>query len=605
MDSHSTPDFESDPFDQQPFDWNLRILTETNESRPCVRNPPHPKRRAHALGRPSMQPIWTLTAGEGQRLEFRGTRAALVVAILMFTAMAIAPAAWASDVQTTVRTQGLEPLGSLGDLGLSEAEGKVPISLEDAIAIALERNLSLDVQRYRRSQAIQGIREAMGIYDLLIDSTLSTSSETSPVSSLLVAADINIFESTSWNTTLSQLTQWGGTAQVAFENSRSEFSDQQRQPNPSFSIDIDLSVSQPLLRNFGREVTEQNLTIARNNDAISREDFQTQVETVVTNVVNGYWQLVESRQQLEVAEESLALAKELHEMNKIQVDVGTMAPLEMVQSEAGVASREGDIIRLQAQVEDNADLLRQLLNLDAGALWDVELIPNTDPEIEHLPIDVQKAASVAMENRPDLRSQKLSIDTLDVRAKVAANQLKPQLDLQARWGLNGIDGEFRDRDGVLLAENDYFDTLDQALDGDFEGWSVALNFSYPLQNRVAKARKAQAELALEEGNFQLRNLEQQVLTEVRQAARGVETAAKQIESAQVSSKLQAKNLEAEQKRYENGLSTSFQVLEIQEDLSAARSNEVSAIISYRRALVTYQQAIGRLLDEHEIELLDE
>lgn len=507
-------------------------------------------------------------------------------------------------IQST--TNGVEErpaLGSLSDLGLEVEDGATELSLEDAIDTALQRNLSLDVQRLRRDQALLGIDSERGIYDFNLTVVTTLNSDTTPPSSTLQQANIITTDFIGWNNTLSRLTPFGGTATVQFDNQEIEFSDRAIQPNPRSQVDLDVNFLQPLMRGFGRTVTEQGLIIARNNSAISREDFQLQVETVVADVIVQYWSLVEARKQLEVARESLDLAKELHEMNRIQVDVGTKAPLEMVQSEVGVATREEDIIRLTATVEDAADNLRQLINLDRGNLWEIGLVPVTDPEIAHEPIDLRAAVDKALEQRPDIRRLRLNNDTLGVQAEVAKNNKKPRLDVFAEYALNGLAGDVNLPGNMVRAG--YSDALSQVTDGEFDGWTLQATFAMPLQNRQAKAESARAELAVVEGSAQLRDLQQQILTEVRRNARAVETAAKQIESARISSKLAGRNLDAERKRYENGLSTSFQVLEIQEDLSNARSREVSAVINYRRALSNYHRAVGSLLSENAIKVAEE
>jgi outer membrane protein TolC len=525
-------------------------------------------------------------------------RAALLLAV---AGLALTGVVTASEVPTTVTEDPEIP--ELSGLGLADAGERAEITLEEAVTAALRRNLGLVVERYRRSQTIQGIREALGIYDLQIDADSSLSENTSPTTTALEATDVLVQRFSDLNVSLTQLTPYGGTASLSFDNSRFSSTNLFVNPNPQFGVGLDLSFTQPLLRNFGRTVTEQNLIVARTNAEISREDFYAQVQGVVQQVADSYWTLVEAREQLAVAEESLDLAEELHGMNRIQVEVGTLAPLELVQSEAGVATREEDIIRRRAAVEDAADNLRRLVNIERLDLWNVEIVPVTDPEIEHQPIDVREAVKIAFGNRPDVRSQLLTIKNREIDAEVAENQKLPQLDLTASWGYNGVGGDIRDTDtGAVLLEGDYGDALQQILDTDFKGWRVAAVFSYPLQNRSAKARATIAELALEQADFELKDLKQQVVTEVRQAARGVDTAAKQIESAKVSSKLARKNLEAERKRYENGLSTSFQVLEIQEDLSQARSREVSAVITYRRALTEYRRSVGKLLEAYGIEL---
>lgn len=503
------------------------------------------------------------------------------------------------------------------DLDIVVQDGKVNLSLEQVTGLALRRNLTLVVQRYQRGQSILSINEALGIYDINLSANGGISEDTSPTTSALQATAGGALTSEFQRVNIqgTRLTPFGGTAQVDFNNSRSVTSNLNDTLNPSFSLGLDLTFSQPLLRNFGRYVTERNLIVARTNAAISREDFQAQVETVIQQVSDSYWNLVESIQQLDVAQKSLDLAKELHRMNKIQVEVGTVAPLEVVTSEARVAARQQDIIRLRAQVEDNADLLRRLANLDRGQLWNVEIVPTTDPEVEHQVIDLEEAVKTALDNRTDIRRRRLQNETLALNARVARNQKLPNLSVSATYGTNAVEGDafsFIDPDTgmqvsppVLVGSTDYFDAVDTIVGAEFDGWSLGFNFAVPLQNRAAKARSVTADLAQKQGDYQLQDLELQILSEVRSATRGVRTAAEQIESAKISSKLQDRNLQAEQKRYENGLSTSFRILEFQEDLSEAQRAEVSAIISYRRAEVAFYRAIGELLGHFDVKLADD
>ena len=529
----------------------------------------------------------------------------------------LSPAAEASEVRATIglgeAADSAELSDDASDLGLQRGdEGNVELALEDAIALTLRRNLALVVERYRRSQSIQGVEEAFGIFDLNLGSTLSLNENTSPTTSLLETAEGGSVtnETIRWDFSLTQLTSYGGTANVGFNNSRFTSSNIQFQPNPQFTVDLDISYTQPLLRDFGRDITRTNILVARNNSAISHDTFQNQVELIVRDVSDRYWLLVEALEQLKVAEESLELAKELHEMNRIQVEVGTMAPLQMVTSEAGVATRQEDIISRQAAVEDSADVLRRFLNLDRNQYWDVDLVPVTDPIIDYLKIDVEQAYATALEKRPDVRSQQLRNENRDIQARFARNQMKPRLDVSGGYGLNGVDGDVtirdRDTDEIIFQEpGGYSDALDQIFDAESEGWFVQAVFAYPLQNRAARARSIQADLDLEQGEVEMRDLQQQVLLDVRRLARAVRTAEQQIESAKVSTKLQRKNLEAEQKRYENGLATSFEVLQIQEDLTEAQSREVSAITNYRRALNAFYFATGEILEKVGVELVDE
>ena len=503
-----------------------------------------------------------------------------------------------------VRTEIFDP--SAPELRIED--GKLRLSLEDAIAIALERNLSLHVERYMLETSRFGIMQSLGIYDFNSRVDLSSFDETSPAVSALGGADLQLNEGQSWDLGVDRLMPTGGTVSVDWNNQRNETNSRFATVNPSYRVDFDVSFLQPLLRNFGRQTTERGIKIARTNLDISRENFEAQVIAILQLVQDSYWNLVEALQQLVVAEESLELARQLHEQNRIRVEVGTMAPLELVQSEAGVATREEQIIRAQALVGDSEDVLRQLLDLQG--MWETTIVPVTDPEMPRLTIDLDESIQTALRERPEIVGKKLSIGNQEIDAQYFGNQKRPRLDLALRYGLNGLGGDVLETDfltGEVLfaASGDYSDAIDQITSGDFDGWSVALNFAYPVQNRFARAQSAIADVALEQSQAELEELELQVITGVRRLSRLVETAAKVIDSARASRILEERNLDAEQKRYQNGMSTNFLVLEIQEDLTAARSREVSAVTGYRRALTQFYRATGRLIEESGVELAED
>jgi outer membrane protein TolC len=277
-----------------------------------------------------------------------------------------------------------------------------------------------------------------------------------------------------------------------------------------------------------------------------------------------------------------------------------MAPLELVQSEAAIASNEEQIIRAQQAVGDAEDVLRQLLNLPAGPLWQAEIRPTTDPVMERVPINLDEAIQAALDSRPEIRRQELAIAQADLESRYAKGQMKPRLDLQLGYDATGTGGDQVVRDPVTgqitgVISGGYGDALRQVTGLDFTGWSARLVFNYPLQNRAARARSASADIILTRERVALDELRQLTLTEVRQAARRVDTAAKSIDAAMVSRDFQLKNLDAQKKKYENGMSTNFEITRIQQDVTQARSNVVAAVVNYRTALAEYYRVTGRLL----------
>lgn len=526
----------------------------------------------------------------------------------------LAPAARAQDpavepppaaaAETGDKAISTAPRDEMPPSGVEAGPEAIPLALDEAVAVALQRNLGLLVERYERAQFRLRLDENLGIYDLNLEAAGFADEETSPSTGGLTGADILTRERRNLNTTVEQLSPWGGIGGIAFNAFRQEDNSIFTNPNPLFLADFDVTYTQPLLRNFGRIATERGIKIAQLNSEISREVFEQQVALTLQQVENAYWNLVEARQQVEVARESLGLARELHQMNRVRVDVGTLAPLELVQSEVGIATREEQIILAEADVQRAEDELRRLMHLEQGELWEKPIEPTTPAETERADIDLDAAIATALAERPELRNQRLRTDLLDLESRFFRNQMRPRLDLSARYGYNGIGGDFRNEETGAITPGGFSDAVDQLSDRLFDGWRVDLLFGYPLQNRTARARKAIADLDLEQGRNELSELEENVIVEVRSAVRGVRTAAQQIESTRASRGLAERNLDAERKRYENGLSTSFQVLEITEDLTAARSREVAAIASYRRALAEYWRATGRLLEAEGVEFED-
>jgi len=523
----------------------------------------------------------------------RPLAAAAALLLLGVSTLSAQPA----EAPVTVRS---EPAEASGAIELRVEADAVHLTLEEVVALALERNLGLRVQRYGRAQARLGIQEAMGIYDLGLNANANLSSQESPAASNLEGAAVPKTDNAQVNLGLSQLFPTGGTGQVAFDNSRLETNSQFSTFNPSYDSGLFLSFSQPLLRNFGREATETGIRLAALDSDIARETFLAQVVATIGNAETAYWNLVAARYRLGVAEESLALARQLHDNNRVRVDVGTLAPLELVSSETGIATREEEIIRARAAIGDAEDVLRFLINVDDRRFWTMPLVPDTEAETEFLPVDMAEALATAVESRPELASEQLSLRSREIQAAYYRGQTKPRLDLVARYGFNGVGGDIivRDNEGNVVSSmpGGWDDAFEQVTDRDFPGWTVGVEFGMPLQNRAARARATTAELALEQARVGNEALRQQIESEVRVAARGLETGRQQIESARVSVRLAESNLDAEKKKYENGLSTSFQILQVEEQLASARLRLVQAITGYRQALVSYHRSIGKLLD---------
>jgi outer membrane protein TolC len=222
---------------------------------------------------------------------------------------------------------------------------------------------------------------------------------------------------------------------------------------------------------------------------------------------------------------------------------------------------------------------------------------------------VAAAIQTALAERPELHTQQLDIEQARIESQFARNQERPRLDLDVGYGFSGIGGDVlvEDEETGQLRKipGGFGDALSQITGLDFRGWSAELIFGFPIQNRTARAARAIADIDLARAESALEDARNAIVTEVRGAARRVETAAKQIEAAKASRVFQERNLDAERKRYENGMSTSFQITQIQEDLTQALSREVNAVVNYRVALAEYQRVTGRLLEDEGVSIEDQ
>jgi outer membrane protein len=527
----------------------------------------------------------------------------LSAAMLLLLATATATAAGAAEMKVATTPDGVAAAAPL-----RIADGKILLTLDEAVEMALRQNLDLRVDRLSREQFRLGITGAKGLFDLRLSGFGQWAESTSSATSALEGAAVPKAQQQVFNLGLAQLTPIGGDLSLQFNNNRLKTNNSFLSFNPAFQVGTNLTYTLPLLRNFGVTTTKRNILVARLQSAGNREQFETQVAAVIQQVENAYWDLVEAIDQLGVAHEALDLAEELHRRNKIQVEVGTLPPLELVQSEANIATQQEQIITARAAVGNAADALRLLLNVDQGPAWDAEITPETDPKTEAIEVSLDEAIKTALAARAELKQQRFAVQRLEVDSKYFRNQTRPRLDLGVTYGQSGAGGPLLTQDPdtgeTLSIPGGWSDAFNQATSGDFYSWTFDVTFAYPLQNRAARAQSLSANLEVERARAGLTQLQQQVITQVRTAVRGVTTAAQQIESAGVSRRLQERNLEAEQKRYENGMSTSFQVTQIQEQLTLAKSREVTAIASYRRALSQYYLVVGRLLRETGVELAE-
>lgn len=462
------------------------------------------------------------------------------------------------------------------------------LSLKDSIGRALQKNFEIQVERFNPQIRDQDIVREEAAFDLSVFADADANFERTPSISALSQIEERQVESQMADVGVRQRFKTGTEYGVSFETIRSKDNAAFIRFAPAYIPRLNLTLRQNLLKNFGVNTNTTAIRVARNDREVSEFAFKDQVIQTISEVQNLYWEFVFSIQDLEVKHQSLGLAQDLLRKNRIQVEVGTLAPIEIIQAEASVASREADVIVAERLAQDNEDLLKRVINLDPGE-WDVPLEPTDEPPFEEKSPALKENYQAALKNRPDHAQAKLDLETKTLEVSFERNQLLPTVDLKGSFGLNGL-------------EDSFTESLSDFGTGDFFSWEVGVAFDYPFGNRVAKSRLTQRRLEVNQAQTSLDSLKQQIFLEVREAVRRVETDQKRVSATRAARVLSERKLEAEEKKLEVGLSTSFNVLEFQEDLAESRSDETRAITDYNRSLVSLDRTVGLTLEQHQIQL---
>jgi outer membrane protein TolC len=460
------------------------------------------------------------------------------------------------------------------------------LTLQAAVFLALSNNIDIRVERLQPQIAETDIEAEESVFDPSVKTEISegASRRQSEIAIFLTGADEPFQNTVEIDAGVQKKLSTGATAQLELENRRLSSNSFIQRFNPSWATGVRLSVSQPLLKDFGRDFNLGRIAIAKNNKHISDIQFKKRAIDVITLVKQTYWDLLLAIELLDVAQQSLGLAQELLEINKAKVEVGQLAPIDAVEAEAGVATREEAVILAQDTIHDLEDRLRSLLDIDADSSWLTRtIIPIDRPSDSQYPFSLRREVKIALKNRPDYLQAKADLENRLINLKLAKNQVWPRIDLVASAGLTGL--------GAL-----YEDSLEE-IDGDFYDLRIGLRFEYPLGNRAAKSQLVRRKLERQQLELTIGDLERNITLEVREAIRQVGTDFKRIKTTRVARRLAEKKLEAEQAKFEVGISTTKDVLDFQIDLAVARSRESRALIDYNKSLVTLHQSLGTTIEE--------
>ena len=552
-------------------------------------------------------------------------------------------------------------------------DGKLSLSLQDAISLALENSMDIVVQRYSPWMADAGLLKTRAggfgygvtggalagssanvpnlLYDPIISQTFSFDDRNTPVNNPFIAGTgtgaahnsqvVALTSHTSqFNTAYSQSFDTGTSFAVNWNNTRASSSAAANFFNPYVQSSLTIGFQQQLLNGAGRFINRRNILIAENNRKIADLAFAQQAITSVTNSIVAYWELAYARENVNVQQQAVTVAEKLYNDNKKQLDIGTMAPLDVTRAESELATDRQNLIVAQTTKLQDELVLKSYISKDplASNLISVEIIPTDKPDspsaIAAAPFD--EAVKEAYAKRPDLQEQYYNLKNADIDVRATKNALLPTATLSAQYGTFGLAGNSTQLStavvpgAVILDSNGnpvtiagvpgtgqifvpgtlttvsghtsagFSDAQSQIFHNDFPDYAVSLNLSIPLRNRSAQADNLHAQLVKRQLEAQVQQIKNNALLDVRSTIVSLEQDRAQVQAASKARELQQQTFDAEQKKYQLGASTVYQVILTQRDLITAQGTELRALANLAEAKAQYERALGRTLEVNSV-----
>jgi outer membrane protein len=487
----------------------------------------------------------------------------------------------------------------------SQPESSGPVrrlSVDDAVKLALEQNLGVRIQRLDPQIQDVGVLQARSLWAPNLSTTFSRNSQTLQPTNAFSGSGSNILNASFTNQVAATETlPWGGNYTASWVSQRSTTTSLSANYLPQLFSNVQVQYTQPLMRNFSMDAIRQQVQASQKLRDLSDIQLQSVITQTMRNVRNAYWDLAYAINNLKAQQQSLALSQQSLRDNQKRVEIGTMAPIDIVQAQAEVASNEQGVIVAEAAIKTAQDNLRTLI-LDPGTpeFWTVNFDPTDAPTFEAQAIDVDAAVRNALDKRADLQAAKNNIEQSDINIRYFRNQILPDINANVNYVSSATGGvqlsPVTDLAAIIagtaqrtvIANRGYGTVLGDLLANTYPNWTVGVTVGYPLGTSTPKANLARAKLQYDQSQTQFKALEMQVATQVRAVARNVNTNQQRVRSARAARELQEKKLEAEEKKLAAGMSSSFFVFQAQRDLAVARVAEIQAISDYNKSLVDFE-----------------
>ena len=478
----------------------------------------------------------------------------------------------------------------------AQARPVIKLTQDEAVKRALDNNIELTVARMNPQLQDMSLESFYAAYLPTLTATLNATSSNPLPTSLLNGVGNVTNSGKVFNAGLTKLMPWyGGNLSVNFNNNRTDTNSTFATLNPQYTAQLQATYTQPLWRNFKIDSTRLSILTGRITRELTDVQLKSTIINTQANTRNAYWNLVYSIQALDAAKQSLALASRLVQDNQTRVEVGTLAPMDVISAQAEVATRRQTLTSAEASRRTAEITLKRLIvGGTDDAMWTSTIEPVDRVSVERTPVNLEAAIKIALGQRTDLVQARRTMDSSDLTINYLNNQLKPQVDLQAIYGTRGLGGNTFVFDPtrtfvVNTVPGGYFDSVKMASKIKYPNWTVQLNFSYPIGNSTSDIAYAKAKVQYKQAQIQLHATELQVATDVTNAALNVESTLRRYDAAIAARQLSEKRLEAEQSKFEVGMSYNYLVVQAQRDLSDALNTELRAALDYRIALTEFDR----------------
>ncbi len=494
-------------------------------------------------------------------------------------------------------------------------DNTVQVPLQSVLCLALKNNLDITFAGLQPQIAATDVTREKSAYDTLFTTQLQKYRERMQVGNALTGSgsSAEIYqEQFDFEAKLQKKFTAGTLAELKLSHSENQNDLPFSGLVPEYTGELLFSITQPLLRDFGIEIGRSLIKIANLNHMVSRQEFKRNVMDILFQVESYYWDLFFRIDDLKSKDKSLKRAEDLLREFKIRIEAGTLAPIDIYQAEAEVALRRQEVIVAESMVKSAEDNLKAALNLyDDEKYWNIIILPQDSPVSEKLIPDLNENIQTALEKRPDFQQAKLNLKASNIQVKYSKNQTLPRIDLIGSIGTTGLAGRPNDTSGAFGAffradpspwDGHWDDVYDGMGDDDYYNYVIGIKIEIPLENRLAKSQYSRAKVQAAQAITSLKNRENIIINEVRDAVRQVMTTQKVIEAANAALKMSTEKLKAEEKKYKVGMSTTHDVLEFQEELAKAESSLASAQSQYGKAVANLSRARGTLIEDKGLEV---